>query len=266
MGFGSTLVRSMELKCNPEVAAHLHSPLQRTRLITEDGFSRFGYCLRCKSNKLTQTTAGTVAQDFFCPKCGQPYELKSAAKAHTRIVQDGGYDSMMRSVRSENAPALMLMHYSPQWCVLGLVAIHPVFLTPAVVMKRKKPHIRPRTGQEYWMCDLNLSFIPADGKIALVSDGIVRPHAEARRQFRESVRFEDVPVAKRGWAALVLSVVRKIGKTHITNDDLYSHEKTMHAAYPDNSHIQDKIRQQMQVLIRLGYVERIARGEYQVIR
>ena len=120
-------MQTMELKCNPEVAAHLHSPLQRTRLITEDGFSRFGYCLRCASNRLTQTQPGTVCQDFFCPKCGQPYELKSAARAHTRIVQDGGYNSMMKTIRGSNVPALMLMHYSQEWYVRGLVAIHPVF-------------------------------------------------------------------------------------------------------------------------------------------
>ena len=255
----------MELKCNPEIAAHLSSASQRTRVITEDGFSRFGYCLKCDSNTLTQTRAGTICQDFYCPKCEQPYELKSAKRAHTNIVQDGGYDSMMETICGENVPALMLMHYSPQWCVQGLVAIHPVFLIPDVVMKRAKPHIRPKTGKEYWMCKLNLSSVPDDGKITLISNGIVRPHVEVRRQFQESARFETLPVTKRGWVALVLATVRKIGKMRITNADLFSHEESMHAIFPGNSHVRDKIRQQMQVLMRLGYVERTAPGEYRVI-
>lgn len=259
----------MELKCNPEVAIHLtkdSQQTQRTRLITEDGFSRFGYCLRCKSNKLTRTTAGTVAQDFYCPKCGQPYELKSAARAHTRIVQDGGYASMMKTIRGENVPALVLMHYSPEWCVRGLVAIHPVFLTPAVVMKRPKPHIR-KNGTLYQMCDLNLSLIPTDGKIALVSDGVVRTHAETRRRFQESVRFEDVPLKTRGWTALVLSTVRQIGKKEFTLKDIYKFEDAMHKAFPRNSHIQPKIRQQLQELRDLGYIEFLGmRGEYRVLR
>lgn len=258
----------MELKCNPEVAMHLterSQQTQRTRLITEDGFSRFGYCLRCTSNRLTRMRAGTVAQDFFCPKCGQPYELKSSARAHTRIVQDGGYESMMKAIRSESVPALMLMHYTPEWFVHGLIAIHPVFLTPAVVRKRAKPHIRPRSGRPYWMCDLDLTRIPSDGKILVVDKTSVRPEDEVRKAFRESMRFAEIPVKERGWTGLVLAAVRKIGKTEFTLEDVYAHEERMHAAYPRNSHVRPKIRQQLQALRDLGYLEFPERGRYRVL-
>ena len=187
----------MELKCNPEVAAHLKSPSQRTRIITEDCFSRFGCCLKRSSNALIQTRAGTVCQDFYCPKCGQPYELKSAKRAHTNIVQDGGYNSTMRCIQGDNVPALMLMHYSPEWQIQGLLAIHPIFLTPNVVMKRQKPHIRPKSKAKYWMCDLNLAYIPADGKIVLVTNGKINPPKQTRQQFQGSARFEDVKLAER---------------------------------------------------------------------
>lgn len=43
-------------------------------------------------------------------------------------------------------------------------------------------------------------------------------------------------------------------------------EDEMHAAYPQNSHVREKIRQQMQVLRDLGYVEFAARGEYRLLR
>lgn len=256
----------MDLICKPELASHLNNNSQRARVISEAWFAGAGYCLNCSSNRLVPTRANTVARDCACPRCGQPYELKSSARVHTSIVQDGSYTAMMERVREGEAPALMLMHYSPQWHVQRLVAIHPVFLTPAVVVKRAKPHTRPGTGTPYQMCDLNLSFIPDDGKISVVKDGKARPHAEARRKFRESARFSEVPLAMRGWAALVLAAVRRIGKMEITNADLYAQEGIMHSAYPGNSHISDKIRQQMQVLERLGYVERIARGEYRVMR
>jgi hypothetical protein len=123
---------------------------------------------------------------------------------------------MMKRIRKAEAPALMLMQYSPQWCVQRLVAIHPVFLTPTVVRKRAKPHIRPKSKDEYWMCDLNLSFIPTDGKIVVVENGMARPHSAPRQEFRDSARFEDVPLAKRGWTALVLAAVRKIGRKELT--------------------------------------------------
>jgi type II restriction enzyme len=162
---------------------------------------------------------------------------------------------------------MMLMYYSQAWRVQRLVAIHPVFLTPAVVVKRHKPHIRPKTGVKYQMCDLNLSFIPADGKIVLVQDGEVRPQQQARRLFKESLRFADVPLAKRGWAALVLSAIRKIGKTHFTLNEVYAFEKQMHGAYPQNNHVRPKIRQQLQELRDLGYIEFLDnKGEYRMLR
>jgi len=254
----------MDLNCNPEVAAHLNkSASQKVRLISEDCFGRFGYCLRCSSNRLAPTRANTVCQDFACPLCGQPYELKSASRAHTRSVQDGGYESMMECIRSGNAPALMLLHYSPDWYVRGLIAIHPAFLTPTGVVKRNKPLLRP---EPYWMCSLNLSFIPSDGKIVLVSDGKALPRVDVRLKYLESVQIGKLPLKERGWASLVLAAVRRIGKQHITNADLYAQEKILHAAYPNNRHVRPKIRQQMQELERLGYVHRTSRGEYQVIR
>jgi DNA-binding IclR family transcriptional regulator len=42
-------------------------------------------------------------------------------------------------------------------------------------------------------------------------------------------------------------------------------EKTFAAAYPNNSHIRPKVRQQLQVLEALGYLERTAKGEYRVL-
>jgi len=255
----------MNLICNPNLASGYTSGAQKSRIISEGWFKSAGYCLNCLSNRLEPTTAGTIARDYVCPICAQPYELKSSARAHTRIVQDGGYESMLRRIRAAEAPALMLMHYSKQWCVEGLVAIHPVFLTLSVVLKRRTAHTRAN-GKKYQMCDLNLSLIPTDGKIVVVGGGEARSHAAARREFKESKRFADVPLAKRGWAGMVLAAVRKIGKREFTLAEVYAHEEAMHAAYPENSHVRDKIRQQMQVLRDLGYVEFLSkRGEYRML-
>lgn len=255
----------MNLNCNLSLGDRLKRNTQRARVITEAWFGAEGYCLNCSSLRLTQTTAGTAFCDYVCPKCAQRYELKSARQAHTRVVQDGGFDSMMRQMKAANVPALMLLQYDASWCVRRLLALHPVFLTPDIVRRRPKPHLRPKTGQEYWMCDLDITRIPPDGKIALVQDGAVRPIAEARRAFRESKRFAEVSLKRRGWTALVLTYVRKIGKPVFTLEDIYVYEAEMHAAYPENAHVRDKIRQQLQVLRDLGYLEFVGRGEYRVL-
>lgn len=172
---------------------------------------------------------------------------------------------MMRRIRAREAPALMLMHYSLDWRVQKLVAIHPVFLTSAVVRKRAKPHIRPKSRDEYWMCNLDLTVIPPDGKIVIV-DGVARSQDETRKEFRASIRLAEIPVKDRGWTSLVLATVRKIGKAQFTTGDLRAYEEAMHAVYPENSHVREKVRQQLQALTALGYLERVARGEYRVLR
>ena len=116
------------------------------------------------------------------------------------------------------------------------------------------------------MRDLDLTVIPPDGKIVIVDVSGARREEDARREFRRVERFAEIPVAKRGWTALVLAAVRKIGKTEFCLDDVYAHEETMHRAYPSNSHIRPKIRQQLQVLRDLGYIEFLSkRGEYRVV-
>jgi type II restriction enzyme len=184
----------MNLNCNPALGDRHKSPSQKVKSISEGWFTAEGYCLNCTSPRLNPTIPGTPFRDHECPICGQGYELKSGSHAATRTVQDGGYDSMMRQIRAENTPALMLLQYDPAWCVRRLVAVHPVFLTPAVIRKRPMPHLRPGTGRPYWMCDLNLTVIPADGKIAVVQDGMMRPEGEVRAEFRKSKRFAEVPL------------------------------------------------------------------------
>jgi hypothetical protein len=115
------------------------------------------------------------------------------------------------------------------------------------------------------MCDLDLTIIPEDGKIVVIGDGQARPTAETRKAFRESKRFEDIPLAKRGWAALVMSFVRKIGKEYFTIDDIMRFEEQMRAVYPENSHKREKVRQQLQILMALGYIDRVTPGEFKIL-
>ena len=81
------------------------------------------------------------------------------------------------------------------------------------------------------------------------------------------MRFADIPVESRGWSALVLSILRQIGKVELTLQEIYAHEPLLQAAYPDNHHIREKLRQQLQVLRDLGYIEFLSkRGEYRILR
>jgi type II restriction enzyme len=139
-----------------------------------------------------------------------------------------------------------------------------VFLTPTVVEAR--PPLAPPACRAGWVgCNLLLIRIPPDGRIPLVRDGIAMDKAEARRLYAQSERLGELRQEQRGWAGLVLAAVRKIGKTEFTLDDVYAHEEAMHAAYPENSHVREKIRQQLRVLRGLGYLESPERGRFRML-
>jgi len=62
-----------------------------------------------------------------------------------------------------------------------------------------------------------------------------------------------------------LTYVRKIGKPEFTLAEVYAYEEAMHAVYPENSHVREKIWQQLQELRDLGYLEFPERGRYRVV-
>jgi type II restriction enzyme len=254
----------MSLNCKPELGAHLHGRTQQVRVITECWFQGFGYCLACLSDVLEPTRPNSKARDFICPNCEAPYELKSSAKhLGTRIV-DGEFAAMMGRIAAGEAPTLMMLQYTSTWRIHNLLALHSVFLTPVIVEARKP--LSPTARRAGWQgCNLRLDRIPTDGKICLIQNGAVREKGEVRKLFAQSVRLAELKPAKRGWTALALNAVRKIGKPEFSLNDIYAFEDEMHAAYPQNSHVRDKIRQQMQVLRDMGYVEFLGHGEYRVL-
>jgi type II restriction enzyme len=86
--------------------------------------------------------------------------------------------------------------------------------------------------------------------------------AEVRERFKRVKPLEDVPVAKRGWMLEVLAAVRALNKTHFTNQDLYALEPHFQQLHPENRHVRDKIRQQLQYLAAAGFIEHPGRNEY----
>jgi hypothetical protein len=55
-----------------------------------------------------------------------------------------------------------------------------------------------------------------------------------------------------------------LNKTDFMLDDVYAFEGELASVYPDNKHIKDKIRQQLQVLRDKGYLEFMGRGKYRL--
>jgi type II restriction enzyme len=238
----------MNLQCDVQIAAMFSSRSQQVRVATETWFGTQAYCLSC-----TQT-----------------YELKSSGRIENRRIVDGAYDAMIERIQSNDPPTLVLLRYirnaatgSEPWRIDRLMAIHPVFLTKAIVELRKPLSATARRAG--WQgCNLRIDRVPKDGRILLVDNGNVASPKDVRALYESSKRMLAVPSDARGWTAMVLQIVRDIGRATFTLSEAYALRSGLEEAFPNNRHVDAKIRQQLQVLRDLGYVRFSRRGVYEV--
>lgn len=69
----------------------------------------------------------------------------------------------------------------------------------------------------------------------------------------------------RGWMLDIMRCIERAGRNDFTLDDMYAFESELAVAHPENNHIKDKIRQQLQILRDKGYIDFVSRGHYRLI-
>lgn len=257
----------MGIFCDSTIAARYKSKSQIARVVSEAWVAKNGYCLACASDSLRHSKANTPCTDFVCDNCDHRYELKTflERKRPSAVLPDGAYTAMMQCVRGEPAPSLLLLERSESWRVKSFTAIPSVFLSPIVIEKR--PPLRSGARRAGWTgCNIRLDKIGPDGRVFVVRNDAFLPKDEVRQRFRLLSPLARKTPAERGWTTLTLSVVRDLGKSRFTLQDVYENEQVFAESYPENQHVRDKIRQQLQVLRDLGIVRFEGRGSYAIRR
>lgn len=253
----------MNLRCRVELASRYKAGPQIARILTEEWAAREMYCPACDSRRLSASRVNTPAVDLECPRCSQLFQLKSLKKWNPRKLVDAGYEAMIRAIRSDRIPNLLVLQYSANWSVRNLLLVPRVFLSESAIEKRKPLAASARRAG--WVgCNILLGQIATDGKIAMISDGVPVAARRVRDEFSRIRKLAEVPPSLRGWTVDVLSVVRRLGKTHFSLSEVYQFESELLAAHPLNRNVRPKIRQQLQVLRDVGLVEFLARGSYTV--
>jgi len=254
----------MNLQCRPDLASGYKAGSQIARVVSEEWCARELYCAACHSKRLSQSRANTPAVDFICPECEQSFQLKSLKTWSPRKIPDAAYDAMVRSIRADKTPNLLVLQYSAEWLVRNLLLIPRAFLSESVLEKRAplSSHAR-RAG---WVgCNILLGRIPEDGKITMVSNGSQVAVEQVRLEFSRVRRLTEVPPAMRGWTVDVLNVVRMMRKSRFSLRELYESESELRALHPANQNVRPKIRQQLQVLRDLGIIGFTSPGNYAVV-
>lgn len=254
----------MELTLPFDIATAYKSRSQRARVITESWARENLFCPACPADRLGATAANTKAVDFECSACGQQFQLKAKSSSFSNRVIDGAYDAMVTALKSDTAPNLCLMHYDQQcWRAINLLII-PHFAFPPSAILRRRP-LSSTARRAGWVgCFIALEHVPADAKISMIRDGVVSPLEKVREQFRRLAPLQSLTLTDRGWTLDVLNEVRRLGKIEFTNSEIYERAQYLAAIHPENRHIRDKIRQQLQFLRDSGFLMHIERARWRL--
>lgn len=253
----------LNLSMNPATAFGYKSPSQIARRVTESWGSDHLYCSSCENTRVKPMPNNSQGVDFGCTTCAAVYQLKAGKRWDERRVPDAGYDAMMRALKSDHVPNLLVMQYTGDWLVNNLLLVPSFFFSAAAVEKRKP--LNPNARRAGWIgCNILLSNIAPVGKIRLVTNGRAISAEAARASYNRIKPLANVRPDVRGWTLDILNIVQRLGSQVFKIADVYAFEKELSAIYPNNKNVRPKIRQQLQVLRDIGFIEFAGIGTYRL--
>ena len=253
----------MNLQMNISVGYGCKSASQISRVLTENWMLNNGYCPSCQSD-LVQSKSNSKVLDFTCSICTNSFELKSKKGNFAKKVTDGAYSSMVTRIAEDNSPHFYFLGYDKTYTVKNLIAVPNYFLQNKVIEERKPlPVTAKRAG---WVgCNILLDQIPNVGKIKLIdkSQPVSRDDVQKVWQKTTFLAHQDL-TANRGWALDIMKCIDMLDMKAFSLQQLYIYEAYLSARHPENHHIKDKIRQQLQFLRDKGFLEFEKRGFYKI--
>ena len=235
-------------------------PSQIIRVLSEDWVAKQSYCPNCDAEPLAEFTNNQPVADFYCANCNEQYELKSKQAKLSNIINDGAYDTMIERISSDNNPNFFFLTYSQEYSVNNFLIIPKHFFKPDMIIKRKPLSVTAKRAG--WVgCNIDLRQVPESGKVFLVKNQQVIPRDNVTEQFQKTLFLREQSTASRGWTLDVWQCIDRLEDSFSLNQ-FYAFADELQRKHPENNHIKDKIRQQLQVLRDRGIIKFTGRGRY----
>jgi type II restriction enzyme len=199
-------------------------------------------------------------------QCAHEFELKGKRAEKTiRKVNDGAYSSMLERIASINSPHFFFLGYSTSFSVTNLLAVPNYFFQPSVIEKRKP--LADTARRAGWVgCNILLDQIPEIGKIKLVENGEIVPQGKVLKTWQKTAFLaQQKQIEARGWTLDVMKCIERLHSSTFNLEAVYNFEPELSKMHSNNHFIKDKIRQQLQILRDVGYIEFVSRGSYRLV-
>jgi len=255
----------MRLSFDTQLADNYTSQSQKIRVLSEAWVDTTIFCPNCGHVDIHKYPNNQPVADFYCSNCKEDYELKSKRSSIGTKIVDGAYRTMLERLQSSNNPNFFLLNYSLQnLSVFNFIVIPKHFFIPEIIEERKPLATAARRAG--WVgCNILLQSIPETGKIFFVKNQQIEPKENVLSTWKKTLFLrEETEISARGWLLDVMRCVEKTGQREFTLEDVYAFAAELSALHPDNNHVKDKIRQQLQVLRDKGYLNFVSRGRYRL--
>jgi type II restriction enzyme len=171
---------------------------------------------------------------------------------------------MHRAITADQTPNMFFLHYKLPQLTVESVLLIPRFAFSMSCVEKRPPLSSKAVRAGYVGCYFVLDRIPPGARIPIVRNARPVDSSQVRRAYDKIRSLETIKVEKRGWTLDVLQVVQSLGKVHFTLADVYAHADALAKLHPNNAHVRDKIRQQLQVLRDLGLLQFPGPGSYRL--
>jgi type II restriction enzyme len=242
---------TVKLTLDQQLAQNYMNPSQKVRVLTEAWTHNSIFCPNCGHEDIDKYPNNQPVADFYCSNCREEYELKSKQNSIGAKIVDGSYRTMIERLQSSNNPNFFLLTYGlASFEVFNFLVIPKHFFVPEIIEKRKP--LADTAQRAGWIgCNILLTHIPQDGKIYFVRDKRIEPREKVLQQWKKTLFLrEEKEMSAKGW---LLDIMRCI-----------EFENELSRLHPENKHIKDKIRQQLQILRDRNYLEFSGRGLYRI--
>ena len=256
----------MKLTFDQKLITNYKSTSQKARVLTEHWVNNSIFCPNCGHLNIDKYPNNQPVADFFCSNCKEDYELKSKQNSIGTKILDGAYRTKIERLQSSSNPNLFVLSYHLQnLSVLDFFVIPKHFFVPGIIEKRKP--LAETARRAGWIgSNILLRKIPQIGKIFIIKERHVEPKEKVLAEWRKTLFLrEEKEISARGWLLDVIRCLEKLGKREFALDDVYAFENELSVLHPDNRHIKDKIRQQLQILRGKGYLDFVSRGYYRLV-
>ena len=255
----------MNLDLDIKTAKWYKSLSQKTRVLTEQWVENSIFCPNCGAIKLTRYPSNKPVADFYCKSCLEDYELKSKKDVLGDRVLDGAYLTKIERLLSNKNPNLFLLVYKKEYLEISdFIVVPKHFFIPKIVEKRKPlSSFARRAG---WVgSNILLSRIPQFGKIFYVKNGRIEVKKDVLSSWKKTVFLrKEKNFSTKGWLLDIMGCIEKLNKKEFTLNEMYSFEGYLDILHPENRHIKEKIRQQLQILRDNNYINFSGKGKYRL--